>query len=342
MEYGTDLSLDPACGELNKTPFYAEEIEKWGYNCIWYPDERYGRNIYSVLTLAALRTKKTSLGISVTNPYTRHPLITGSGIASVNEVSEGRAILGIGAGASTLFERQGLTRPYSPLSAIKEAVKILRPFLKGEQVNFNGETIEIKNANIDFDTKTLPIYIAARGPKLLQLAGEVADGVIIGSLASKNGLEYAYENIKKGLEKSGRQLKDIKIVFWGYTAITDNEKEARRLVENLVVSSMWSSRRIIHRLGFEKEEWTPIEKQLKEGFSKGLPSDEVYNAAAKKLSDEIIEAWALAGTVNKVKRRIKEIKKKGVNQFAMLTMGRNRTDKMEMQQKFSENIIRRI
>jgi len=342
MEYGTDLPLDPDWGEINKTPVYAEEIEKWGYDSIWYPDERYGRNIYAVLALAALRTTRASLGVSVTNPYTRHPLITGAGIASVNEISGGRAILGIGAGASTRFDRQGLTRPYSPVTAIKEAVKTLQPFLRGETVDFFGETIKVKNADIDFESQRIPLYIAARGPKLLQLAGEVADGVIIGSLASKEGLEYAFENIEIGLETSGREHRDIETVFWGYTAISENLSVAKSLVENLVVSSMWSSKGIIDRLGINRDKWTPIERELKNGFRMGLPANEVYRSAAKKLSDDIIDSWALAGPVDKVRERVKEMEKKGIDQFAMLTMGRDREEKRVMQQQFSEHIIKKI
>jgi 5,10-methylenetetrahydromethanopterin reductase len=342
MEYGTDLPLDPDWGEISKIPVYAEKIEKWGYDSIWYPDERYGRNIYAVLTLAALGTTRASLGVSVTNPYTRHPLITGAGIASVNEASGGRAILGIGAGASTLFDRQGLTRPYSPVTAIKEAVKILHPFLWGKTVDFCGETIKVRNADIDFESQNIPLYIAARGPKLLQLAGEIADGVIIGSLASEEGLEYAFENIKIGLETSGRELKDIKTVFWGYTAISENYGKAKSLVENLVVSSMWSSKGIIDRLGINREQWTPIERELKNGFGKGLPANIVYRSAAEKVSDDIIDSWALAGPVDKVRKRIREIEKRGLDQFAMLTMGRNREEKRVMQQQFSEHIIKKI
>ena len=341
MEYGTDLPLDPKWGEISKTPVYAEEIEEWGYDSIWYPDERYGRNMYTVLALASLRTRRASLGVSVTNPYTRHPLITGAGIASVNEVSGGRAILGIGAGASTLFERQGLTRPYSPVTAIKEALKTLQPFLRGETVDFYGETIKVRNAGIDFESKRIPLYIAARGPKLLQLAGEIADGVIIGSLASKEGLEYAFENIEIGLETSGRELKDIKTVFWGYTAISENYDLAKNLVENLVVSSMWSSKGIINSLGINREQWTPIERELKKGFGKGLPANEVYRSAAKKLSDHAIDSWSLAGPVGKVRNKIREFEKRGIDQFAMLAMGRSREEKRVMQQQFSEHIIKK-
>jgi len=206
-------------------PGYARQLEEWGYDHIWCPDERFERSPYAVLTLAARATERARLGISVTNPYTRHPLITGAAVATVNEASGGRAVLGLGAGASSLFERQGIKRPSPPVTAIREAVELLRPFMRGERVDFGGRTYSFRGADIDFESRPVPIYIAARGPRLLRLAGEVADGVIIGSLTSREGLEYALENVMQGLERSNRDLSEFDVVLWAYTSIRKEKAE---------------------------------------------------------------------------------------------------------------------
>jgi 5,10-methylenetetrahydromethanopterin reductase len=338
MKYGTDLSLDPDWGEISQTPIYAGNLEDWGYDYIWIPDEGYRRNVYSLLTLASMNTDAVRLGVAVTNPYTRHPLITGGAIATVNEASGGRAVLGLGAGASTLFERQGIKRPHPPLTAIREAVEVLHPFLRGEVTGFEGITHTIRNASMDFQSRDIPIYIAARGPKLLQLAGEIADGVIIGSLVSREGLEYAYGNIRKGLERGGRTLDDLEVVLWGYTSISEDEERARRLVENLVVSSMWSSRGILPELGIG-EEWRSIESGMKRKFGRGIPASQIYPSAASELSPEAINSWALAGSMDKVKGRIEGYERREIDQFAMLTLAEGRNERMEMQRRFSEDII---
>jgi len=211
VRYGTQLSLDPGWGEIHKAGGYASTLEGLGYGCIWCPDERFGRSPYALLSIAALHTETAQLGVSVTNPYTRHPLITGAAAATLNELSAGRAVLGLGAGASTLFERHGVERPSPPLTAMCEAVQMLRPFLRGEKVDYKGAVRGAGSLYIDFEYRPVPIYIAARGPRLLRLAGEVADGVIIGSLASEQGLGYALENIAVGLERSGRSRRDIEV-----------------------------------------------------------------------------------------------------------------------------------
>jgi 5,10-methylenetetrahydromethanopterin reductase len=340
--FGTQIKLDHPWGELGSVPGYAKQLEEWGYDCIWCPDERFERNPYVVLTLAAQATEQVKIGVSVTNPYTRHPLITGAAAATVNEASRGRALLGLGAGASSLFERQGIERSSPPVTSIRETIEILRPFMGGERFSHEGRTHSFTGANVDFESRPLPIYIAARGPRLLQLAGEVADGVIIGSLTSEEGLKYALENVRLGLERSDRDSDEFDVVLWAYTAISEDVEVAKDRVRRLVVSSMWSSRGIIDRLGLDEVEWEPLEEEMKAGFRKGLPPGEVYASAASKLSNGLIEAWSLAGDVESVARRVENAKKAGVKQIAILALGESRSDRMETQREFSESVMGRV
>jgi 5,10-methylenetetrahydromethanopterin reductase len=338
--FGTQITLDRAWGEVGSAPEYARQLEDWGYDTIWCPDERFERSPYVVLALAAGATKGARLGVSVTNPYTRHPLITGSAVATLNELSGGRAVLGLGAGASTLFERHGMERPHLPTVAIREAVEMLRPFLEGRRVDQAGRTHRLTGADIDFESRPVPIYVAARGPRLLQLAGEVADGVIVGSLTSEEGLRYALGNVELGLERSGRGMDELEVVLWAYTAISEDGAEARGRVRGLVASSMWSSRSILSRLGVDLEYWKPLEKEMKDGLRRGMPPNRVYSSAAARLNDGLIDAWSLAGDVDSVARRMKTTFRAGVDQVAILAMGESRAERMETQRAFAEGVMR--
>ena len=335
VRYGTQLSLDPGWGEIHKAGGYASTLESLGYSCIWCTDERFERSPYTLLSMAALHTETAQLGVSVTNPYTRHPLITGAAAATLNELSAGRAVIGLGAGASTLFERHGVERPSPPLTAIREAVQMLRPFLRGEKVGYEGGDRGTGSPYMDFEPRPVPIYIAARGPRLLRLAGEVADGVIIGSLASEQGLGYALENVAVGLERTGRSLRDIEVVFWAYTSINDDVEQARSTVKQLVVSSMWSSRKIIDRLGVDAAKWRPIEQAMVQGFKHGQPASKVYEEAASMLSQETIDEWSVTGSADTVIRRAREIIRRGVDQFSVLALGGSMMDRMETQRAFA-------
>jgi 5,10-methylenetetrahydromethanopterin reductase len=338
--FGTQITLDRPWGEVSSAAGYAKQLEDWGYDTIWCPDERFERSPYVVLALAAEATKRARLGVSVTNPYTRHPLITGSAVATLNELSGGRAVLGLGAGASTLFERHGMERAHPPTVAIREAVEMLRPFLEGRRVDHAGRTHSLTGADIDFESRPVPIYVAARGPMLLQLAGEVADGVIVGSLTSGEGLGYALENVELGLERSGREMDELEIVLWAYTAISEDGAKARERVGSLVASSMWSSRNILDRLGVDREAWEPLEEEMQEGLRSGLPPSQVYSSAAARLSDDLIDDWSLAGDVDSVAKRVRAAFMTGVDQVAILAMGESRAERMETQRAFAEGVMR--
>ena len=338
--FGTQITLDRAWGEVGSVAKYARQLEEWDYDTIWCPDERFERSPYVVLALAAGATKGSRLGVSVTNPYTRHPLITGSAVATLNELSGGRAVLGLGAGASTLFERHGMERPHLPTVAIREAVEMLRPFLEGRRVDQAGRTHRLTGADIDFESRPVPIYVAARGPRLLQLAGVVADGVIVGSLTSEEGLRYVLGNVELGLERSGRGMDELEVVLWAYTAISEDGAEARGRVRGLVASSMWSSRSILSRLGVDLEYWKPLEKEMKDGLRRGMPPNRVYSSAAARLNDGLIDAWSLAGDVDSVARRVKTAFRAGVDQVAILAMGESRGERMETQRVFAEGVMR--
>lgn len=342
IKFGTSIILDPSWGGVHRASESARQLEHWGYDFLWGTDERFGRNVYAVLTLGALNTERVKLGISVTNPYTRHPLITAAAIATINEISDGRAILGLGAGASTLFERQGMPRPHPPLTAIREAIEVMRPFLNGRKISLDGKSMKFRDVNIDFESQAIPIYIAARGPKLLQLAGEITDGVIIGSLASEKGLNFALDNIQIGAERVGRDMSELDIVFWAYTAISDDEDTALNLVKRIVVSSMWSSKDIIQELGIDEEKWRPIEEKLRNGFRRGFEPDKVYGAVYDMLPREVFEAWSVSGTSKKVEKKVKVIINRGIDQFALLPMGQTPNESRAMQKIFADKIIPKL
>jgi len=342
VKFGASIHLEYGWGGVQEVSELSSQLEGLGYDYLWCPDERFGRNVYAVLTLAALSTRNVKLGISVTNPYTRHPLITAAAVATLNEVSEGRAVLGLGAGAATLFERQGIPRPHPPLTAIKEAIEVIRPLLRGRKVDFDGKSLKFRGARLDFESRAVPIYIAARGPKLFQLAGEIADGVIIGSLASEEGLNYAFDNIQSGAERAGRDISELDIVFWAYTAISDDEERARDLVRRIVVSSMWSSKNIVRELGIDEKKWKAVEDVLRNGFQRGIDPSRVYDAACGMLPDEALDAWSVSGTLKTVTKKVEMIIDRGVDQFALLPMGRSLDETMDVQRTFAEKIIPRF
>jgi 5,10-methylenetetrahydromethanopterin reductase len=147
----------------------ARLAEAVGYDTVWLADERFYREVYSCLTHFAGHTAKVLLGPCVTDPFSRHPTLTAMAIATLDEVSGGRGILGIGGGISG-FAELGITRR-KPARAIKETIEVIRALLCGGSVDFHGEVINLDQGRLSFvpPRSTIPIYRGKQRP--LRAAG---------------------------------------------------------------------------------------------------------------------------------------------------------------------------
>ena len=157
--------------------------EDAGYHTFWYGNEKYFRDPYIGLALAAVNTSRLQLGTFIADPYTAHPALTAVSIATLDELSHGRAILLIGAGGGG-GAGLGYTRT-RPAVAIRESIHVIRGLLAGERVTFEGQVIRFIDGQLDFAARAdLPVYVASRGDLVLSMAGEVADGVMIATYAT--------------------------------------------------------------------------------------------------------------------------------------------------------------
>ena len=311
MRFGFAAVIDVPLRELGAR---GELVERLGFDRYWLPDERLTRNIYAGLTVTALRTKNVQLGIAVTNPYTRNVGVTAAAAATVDELSGGRVSLGFGAGGG--LGHYGVDRS-RPAVAVREAVNVTRALLAGESVTFDGVHVHMKDARLDFAApRQVPIYIAARGPRLLELAGEIADGAIIGGFASREGIAHAKAAIGRGLERGHRRWSDIDLVAWLYSSVADDAGAARRAVARLVTTSLVTSRPILETIGVHVPE--PLRECLEaSGWS---VSAETIDECSRHLSEEILDAFSIAGTAEDCARKLVQVARQGVKEMAMVAL----------------------
>lgn len=222
--------------------------EAHGFEGIWVPDERFHRDCYLTLGSVARETVRARLGPFVSDPYSRHPALTAMTMATLDELADGRAVLGLGAGASG-FAALGIAR-HQPATAIREAVSLIRRLWAGETVTQAGRVVHFHGGHLDFRARpTIPILIAGRGPRILELAGEVADGVIIGALLSPSTFDYAQRHVRAGAARSGRRFKRFETVVWAHTALDAEPARARDAVRQIVVGVLLTSREVLGDLG---------------------------------------------------------------------------------------------
>ena len=201
---------------------YAEEK---GFTHAWlYDSQMICADVYQCLALCATKTKRINLGTNVTNPASRIAPVTANSFATLNVLAPDRVIMGIGTGNTA---RRTLGMPAAKLSLMRSHIETCRGLLSGETVSYTeGERNRmIRFLNPDGGWVNLkdkvPIYVAASGPKALELAGEVGDGVILFGAVGDSLLEYTMGHVKKGAERAGRSIDDIYVMLSTASHVTE-------------------------------------------------------------------------------------------------------------------------
>jgi 5,10-methylenetetrahydromethanopterin reductase len=286
--------------------------EESGYDTVWLADERFYREVYSSLAHFAAQTKRVKLGPCVTDPFARHPALTAMAIATLDEISGQRAILGIGAGVSG-FAELGIERK-KPARAMREAIELIRALLRGETVDFHGEVIRFNAGRLSFAPvrSAIPIYVASNGPLGQRMAGAVADGVIMEACATIAEVRAFRAEVDRGAAKAGRDPKGIKLVARLNTCIADDGKSARDALRPAVA-------RLLAR-GNQK-----FATAAAQGLA--LPEEAIASVAGAPyasgvapylellplVSDRHVDAFTLAGTVDEVADHVVMLRQAGVD-----------------------------
>lgn len=306
MKFGFLPFPDRPVLKLVKLAKLAEDCE---FDFVWIPDENPSppcRDIFVALTSIAMKTRRIKLGANTCNPYTRHPALLATAISSLHELSRGRTVLGLGPGGGLCLKPLGIKMWEKPLSAVRESVKVIRQLFTGKTVDFEGKVITVKNLKLVPPPKTtIPIYLAARSPKMLELVGEIADGALL--TTSLEYLDFAMKRIKEGAEKSGRDLTQIDIVNRLPFAIAKNGKRARELVRAGVGSLVNHLPPImLEKTGIDEGDVKMVKEEILEGK---------IEKAAKLVTNDMIDAFSIAGTPKECIRRLEEFMDAGMTQL---------------------------
>lgn len=195
--------------------------EQLGYGGLWVADSHsVMRDAYTVLAALATCTTSLQLATGVTLTGTRHPAVLANSWASLDELSNGRGICGIGVGESAVYN---LGMKPERLAVFEEKVKVIKALLRGEKVQYEGIEIHMPWSNCE-----VPVIMASSGPKSLQMAGRIADGVLFQVGAQPRLVDYALDNIRIGAESVGRKLSDLKLYMRIATSVHEDRNIAQQ------------------------------------------------------------------------------------------------------------------
>jgi 5,10-methylenetetrahydromethanopterin reductase len=295
---------------------YVRLCEGLGFDSFCHADEKWTRDVYVRLAMAGAATSRIGLGITVTDPYTRHPALTAQATATLSEATGGRLRVFLGAGSH--FETlPGFTNP-RPAVGIRESIELMRALYAGERVTVDGEIVKFNNGTFDFDIapELRPqLWVAGRGEFVLQTAGQAADGVLIGSFATPAGIRWAKAHVKKGLQKAGRSWSDLGLASWLYLAVLENEDDpVPDGVRRGVSHALWSSRSVVTNLlqDVEIRDGDEFRRFLAEAPHEWSP--QVMAQLRRLIPREVFDVLALVGTADQVAQRLAALEAEGVQE----------------------------
>ncbi|MEJ2864030.1 LLM class flavin-dependent oxidoreductase [Actinomycetospora flava] len=297
----------PPCAPIPDLVAFAREAEAAGVDQLWFPDSQLlWRDVFAVTAAVAAGTGRVGVGTAVTNVATRHPAVVASAARTVAEIAPGRFVLGLGVGNSSVGP---VGMAPSTGRALREGMATIRSLLAGDEVDFGGVHSRLR------DPVTVPLHLAASGPRNLRLAGEVADGAILLSGVAPGPLAFATARVAEGAQAAHRQ--PVPITVSAFCRVTDDvERDARELKPICLEIARNGGGAAMAAAGIEVT--TPA---TVEGVYPDLVHAEDWDAAVRfsdaHVSDDAVARFArefcLFGSAKEIDARLAELAAAGVD-----------------------------
>jgi 5,10-methylenetetrahydromethanopterin reductase len=290
----------------------AVRAEQLGFEAIFFADSQMNNvDPYQALAMCAVKTTKIRFGTAVTNMVYRDPTITANSFATLNEISEGRAIIGLGTGDGPVYS---LGRTATKLSEFEKGLSTIRDLLHDRGIDV-PQSRERAGGNVKLKAgrRAVPIYISAEGPKTLRVAGRTCDGVILGTGFDKAVTDWARQRIAEGTKDAGRKLEEIDIMPAGMIVVDENGDTARRRVRSRMAN------RAHHNFRFTMETVPEGEaagvKRFMDNFDISRPIEERVDPSF--VTDYLLDRFTVAGTPQECIDKVKRLEADGVKRILL-------------------------
>ena len=282
---------------------YATYAEQRGFEAVWQADSRLVRDAVVPMAAFATCTETIKIGSGVVDCWTRNPARLASTFSTLDDLAPGRMILGIGAWWEPLASKVGVQRR-RPLTAIRETVEVCRLLLADETVTYDGEFVHLDGVELDYvyqqrRPKDVPIYIGATGDKMLELTGEIADGVVLNYLVSPEYNRKAMDRLADGAARVGRSVDDLDRPQLVVCSVAETRAEALDGARLMVTQYLGQQPHIMKASG--------VPASLLEEIGRVLTwpaTHEQVVAASKLVPDDVVQMICAAGTPDEVREKV--------------------------------------
>ena len=321
-------------GEPEELAQNARLAEEQGFDYIGVPESQsLAHELYVSLSVVAQATSKPHIGPTVTNPLTRHPAVSASAIASINDLSGGRAYFGIGTGDSAVLNL-GL-RP-AKHAELREYIEAVRTVLTGQPYEYRGRQIHVK-----WSRTPVPVLISAEGPRTLALGGEIADIVMVHTGLSTEVLKESMARIREGEVVAGKAAGTTQVWAFAKCNISDDREVAIDEIKMALAASGHHAFRFTldgkhvpeelrESIAILQREYVPVEHEQLGLTRNAVLSDELG------LTDYLAERFAVVGTPDECREKVRSIEAVGVDVLLITAIG---PQPSEIIRRFGEEVI---
>jgi probable F420-dependent oxidoreductase len=321
LEFGVTVLPDPPYRRFLELIQLAEQH---GFHYGWtYDSHILWQESYATLALAADRTEKIKLGHFVTNPGIRDPTVTASWYATMQDISNGRMVMGIGRGDSS---RRVVGLKPVRVAEFERRCAMLKDLMNGRKVDWNEKELELTWAR---DLPEIEMWIAGYGPKALAVAGRVGDGVII-QLADPQIIQWIMDTARRSAEEAGRDPSALKCIVGAPSKVTDDIEQAREEVRWFPAMVSNHVMDLIERYGFDSEIPSALTEFVKaRKFYDYKDHSRVGAKHGEFVTDEIADRFTVIGDTEQCIAKLRELESVGVDQFNIYLMTEGQEETLE-------------
>ncbi len=301
---------------------YVRYAEQRGFEAVWQAESRLVRDAIVPMAAYAAVTERIKVGSGVINNWTRNIGLLAATFLTLDDLAPNRIICGIGAWWDPLARNVGIQRR-KPLLAMRETVEVLRRLLRMERVTFHGEFHHLEGVELDVvhgrrEPRNIPIMIGATGDQMMELAGEIADGVVLNYCVPPEYNDRALEHIEKGLRKSGRTLDQFDRPQLIVCSVNEDHDKAVDDTKMLLCQYLAQQPHIAKASGVSQDVVQEIQSIL------GWPATKAQILKAKDLvPDELVHRITASGTPDEARAKVEEYKKRGCTCPILYPVGGN-------------------
>jgi 5,10-methylenetetrahydromethanopterin reductase len=298
---------------INEMVELARLADKVGMESIWMSDHLCFRDSLTSAMAFLATTKKITVVPAPLSPFSRHPIISAMALTTMDEFAPGRVWATAGTGNAAALEEAGM-KVTRPLKTMREYMAILRRFLSGETVEFRGDIFQINGAKMGFKPSSrIPLYMTAVKTKMLRLAGEIGDGVLLSAGCAPKYAAQCVGEIKRGAEVAGKSLGERDVAGFITTSVSPDAREAIDASKTFLAYIFRNRHHAENiRMGGGHVD--------QEGLAAAIAKRD-WEGAKRFISDEVVYAHSISGTPTECRKRIEEFVNKGLNLPILLPMG---------------------